>query len=307
MSTVANAQTASTNRVRDGADVYGRVLGAAGGTELEMLMRDGDRAGVCAAIYRSPAYDLQVPALPVSRLSVNLTRAVVSGCLDGEKHRRFEADRYSLFLAPAGAAAVWRKDSPSRHLTVYFHADALHRNDEDSLPFPLTQPVFNTSVPGTRQLVDQLAAELDRPSLLSSESADSLARLLLVRLARHLGRAAAAPCPITKTVLARLREYVLAHLADRILVADLALQAGMTPNRFATSYREQTGQTPHQFVLSLRLAHAATLLCHSSLTVADVAHACGFANQQHLTNTMRRHLGTTPSRYRGLQRLGASS
>jgi AraC family transcriptional regulator len=48
----------------------------------------------------------------------------------------------------------------------------------------------------------------------------------------------------------------------------------------------------------LRLAHAADLLRHSKLGLADVAHACGFANQQHLTNAMHRHLGVTPRRFR---------
>ncbi len=298
----SNAKAVPRNGVRDGADVYEHVLGSAGGSELTTLMRGGDHATVCAAIYQSPAYDLQVPALPVSRLSVNLTRARVSGCLDGEKRRNFEADRYSLFLAPAGAAASWHKDSPSRHLTIYFHADALRDNDADASAFPLAQPIFNASLPGTRKLVDQLAAELDHPSVLSAESADSLARLLLVGLARHLGRAATQTYPIARNVLARLREYVMAHLTERILVADLAMQAGLTSNRFAVSFREQTGQSPHQFVLALRLEHASELLRHSSLRVADVAYACGFANQQHLTNKMRQHLHTTPSRYRDLQR-----
>ena len=32
--------------------------------------------------------------------------------------------------------------------------------------------------------------------------------------------------------------------------------------------------------------------------VAEVALACGFASQQHLTNAMRHHAGVTPARYR---------
>jgi AraC-like DNA-binding protein len=248
----SSLEAAQRSGLRDGADAYEHVLGSAGGSELTALMRGGDHATVCAAIYQSPAYDLHVPALSVSRLSINLTRARVSGCLDGEKRRSFEADRYSLFLVPAGAAASWRKDSPSRHLTIYFHADALRRNeandvgDPNASAFPLAQPVFNAYLPGTRQHVDQLVAELDHPSTLSAESLDSLARLLLVGL------------------------------------AVLALLVGLA-------------------VLALRLEHAAALLRHSSLPVVDIAYACGFANQQHLTTTVRRHLGTTPGRYRNLQ------
>lgn len=41
---------------------------------------------------------------------------------------------------------------------------------------------------------------------------------------------------------------------------------------------------------------------HYGLNLAEVANACGFASQQHLTNAMRRRLGATPQRYRESQR-----
>jgi AraC-like DNA-binding protein len=35
-----------------------------------------------------------------------------------------------------------------------------------------------------------------------------------------------------------------------------------------------------------------------AVSIAEVASACGFSNQQHLTNAMQRHAGVTPARYR---------
>lgn len=297
-----HALTVAGHRIRCGVDAYGRLLGAAGGTELATLMRGNDHSAVCAAIYVSPPYDLQVPALPVARLSVNLTRARVRGGVDGEKPRIFEADRYSIFLAPAGAPMAWRKESPSRHLTIYFQPNAFDLGDDGPSPLQSAEPVFNASVPGIRSLADQLADELDCTGFLNTEAADSLARLLLVRFTRHLQHASALSRTLTSSVLSRLHEYVLENLTERILVADLARQAGLPPNRFALTYREQTGQSPHQFVLALRIEHATGLLRNSKLGLADVALACGFANQQHLTNAMRRHRGITPSRYRAEHR-----
>ena len=294
----ANPQTHAL--VRLGAGAYAQALITAGGKEREALMLGDDRTAVCAAIYTSPPYDLRVPSLSVPRLSVNLTRAFVSGGIDGERRRDYQASRYSLFLTPASAPVCWRKDAPSRHLSLYFHPDVFDGSDDDG-PSLGGEPLFNASVPGLRQLVDQLVNELDSPTVLNEVAADSLGRLILVRLARHR-RHAMASSGLTPKVLARLRDYVVEHLAERILVADLAKQANLSPNRFALSYSERIGQSPHQFVLALRLEHAAAMLRRSAQSVADVAHACGFANQQHLSNAMRRHLGTTPSRYRALHR-----
>lgn len=285
-------------QVRSGVDVYAQVLAAAGGKELEALMRRGDPSAVCAAIYASPPYDLTVPPLSVSRLSVNLTRSRVSGGVDSERHRSYDALRYSMFLVPAGVPAVWRKDSPSRHLNIYFHADALGNAGDDAASFAKEQPVFNAQVAGIRQLADQLTAELGSAGPLQAEAADSLARLLLVHLARQLGDPGTARNPLAPQTLVRLRDYIAAHLSERILVADLAREVGLSPNRFAQAFSAHRHQAPHQFVLAMRLERATQLLRATDLSLVDVARDCGFADQQHLSNAMRRHLGTTPSRYR---------
>jgi AraC family transcriptional regulator len=285
--------------VQHGVSAYASLIAAAGGQQLEAMMRHADRDAVCSALYASPPYDLLVPPLPVPRLSINLTRSRVSGGIDGERHQVFEAHRHSLFLTPAGAAVRWRKDSPSRHLNIYFHADAFNGDDDDEAPrMHGEQPLFNAIVPGMRHLADQLVDELCSPGPLNAEAADSLARLLLVRLSRHQRQSAKASNPLGPCVLARLRDYVAAHLGERILVTDLAKQAGLSPSRFAHAFSEQVRQSPHQFVLAMRLERAAELLRHSRLAPADVAQTCGFASQQHLTNAMRCAMGITPGRYR---------
>jgi AraC-like DNA-binding protein len=285
--------------VQHGVDIYARALRSAGGDQVEAFVRGGEGRGLGAALYRAPPFQVSVPALPVSRLSVNLTHARVSGGIDVERLRHFDAGRYALFLTPAGAPMVFRKDVPSRHINIYFHAETFD-DDSDTAASPLAmpQPLFNVAVPGIRGLADQLVQEMQTPGMLTADAADSLARLLLVQVARHLRRAPASSQTLSPAVLARLRDYVMEHLCERILVADLARQAGLSADRFAVTYKEQTGQSPHQFVLALRVAHACDLLTHSRLTVADVAHACGFASQQHLTNVMHRHLGITPRRFR---------
>jgi AraC family transcriptional regulator len=283
-------------RLRHGADAYASVLAGAGGRQLEALMRDGDRTAVCSAIYTSPPYELQVPALPVSRLSVNLTAARVTGGIAEGRPRSYETRRYSVFLAPAGAPAAWRKELPSRHLTIYFRPESL--DADGAMGYDPEQPLFNAQLPGSRPLADELAAELQSAGSLAVEASDSLARLLLVRMVRHMHRPDSAGSPMSHRLVQRLRAYVMAHLSQRILVADLARHAGLPANRFAQAFTEFTRQTPYQFVLAQRLEHATQLLRNTSLSLAHVAHDSGFANQQHLCHAMRRQLRTTPSRYR---------
>ncbi|RYG53855.1 AraC family transcriptional regulator, partial [bacterium] len=58
------------------------------------------------------------------------------------------------------------------------------------------------------------------------------------------------------------------------------------------------GQTPHQFVMSLRVDRARELLVAGRHTPTDVAAMTGFADQSHLTRHLRRQLGVTPGALR---------
>jgi AraC family transcriptional regulator len=288
-----------------GARTYAHVLSHAGGTGLAPQPRSDGQSSLRAALYTSPPYALQVPPLPVPRLAVNLTPARVSGGLDTDGARDYDTRRHSLFLIPADAPAAWTKTSPSRHVGLYFDAALLEDRDGASAASRVSErtALFNVVVPGLGPVIDQLAAELQDDTLMTAEAVDSLSRLLLIGLERHLASRTEAPGQrLTAAMLGRLRDYVTAHRGGRILVADLAREADLPPNHFARVFTEQTGQSPHRFVLALRLDRAVHLLAHSSLTLADIAHDCGFSHQQHLSNAIRRYLGTTPARYRTEQR-----
>jgi AraC-like DNA-binding protein len=283
--------------IGQGVHAYSTVLQSAGGEQVKALMSPrGDRV-VCAALYAAPPYDLRVPGMDVSRLSLNLTPARVTGGIEGERPRSYDAHRYSLFMAPAGAEMHWRKEASSRHLTLYFRPDLFDGDEESATPLA-RQALHNLSVPGLRPLADQLVDELRHGGPYNLEATDCMAHLLLIQVSRHLRRAQDGTKALGTSSMKRLNDYVLAHLGERIPVADLARQVGMSIDRFAWTCKMQTGQSPHQFVLALRLQRARHLLRHSSVAIAEVASACGFSNQQHLTNAMHRHAGVTPARYR---------
>jgi AraC family transcriptional regulator len=294
----ASCNSAADHEVGQGVLTYSTVLQTAGGEQVKALMRDGHDRVVCAALYTAPPYALRVPGMDVSRLSLNLTPACVTGGIEGERPRSFDTHRYSLFMAPAGAEMNWRKESSSRHLTIYFRPDLFDGGEESATPLAMRQALHNLSVPGVRPLADQLVHELRRGGPCDPEAADCMARLLLIQVSRHLRKAQDGTEALSTSSMKRLNDYVLAHLGERILVADLARQVGMSIDRFAWTCKRQTGQSPHQYVLALRLQQARHLLRHSPVAVAEVASACGFSNQQHLTNAMQRHAGVTPARYR---------
>jgi AraC family transcriptional regulator len=298
--TPTDEATHHLTRLQHGACSYARCLAAVGGEQLQASLRAGGDQSVVAALYRSPPYELDVPPMSVWRLSLNLTAAEVRGGIGGRDAARFEAGRYSLFMTPAGAPARWHKSSPSRHVAIYYGPGALRSDDEPALGSVLLgeRPLLNLTVPGLRPWVDQLVEELNRADEHQGIAIDSIARMLLVRVSRHVLHAPGPAQGVDAATMARLHDYVREHLGERLRVADLAAQAGMPAFRFTQACRQQTGLLPHEFVMAVRLERTRHLLRSTSLSLAEIAQACGFSSQQHLTHAMRRHTGTTPARYR---------
>jgi AraC family transcriptional regulator len=93
-------------------------------------------------------------------------------------------------------------------------------------------------------------------------------------------------------------EYVEAELANNLTCRNIAEAVNLPLRTIFDGIKQRTGHSPYQFVLEMRVERAKTLLKATSLPIAEVALACGFSSQQHLTSTLSRKLGTTPAKLR---------
>ncbi|MEQ1899965.1 MAG: AraC family transcriptional regulator [Devosia sp.] len=126
-----------------------------------------------------------------------------------------------------------------------------------------------------------------------------LGGLVYVETIRSLdGSKAERPAGISDTAFRRITEFVEAELETDISCDMLAKVADLPLRSVFQGIRLRTGLSPYQFVINARLARARHLLESSNEPISDIALACGFASQQHLTATMSRKLGSTPGRLR---------
>lgn len=98
-----------------------------------------------------------------------------------------------------------------------------------------------------------------------------------------------------RRALLRIREYILAHLAEPIEVAELAKLAGRSPFHFTRVFARSVGMTPHRYVVHLRLQTAIEQVRQRHMGLAEIAADTGFADQSHLSRWIRRVHGVAPS------------
>ena len=104
--------------------------------------------------------------------------------------------------------------------------------------------------------------------------------------------------PLALRPLRRVLERMQADLSAKIDLATLAAETGYSRAHFLRTFRAATGQTPHRYLLELRLTKAQALIASGSLPLVDIALACGFSNHAHLTTAFRSRYGLSPSAYR---------
>ncbi|WP_045696542.1 helix-turn-helix domain-containing protein [Streptomyces rubellomurinus] len=225
--------------------------------------------------------------------------------LDGHP-RRERFHRGQALVNPAGWASRPRWEQDAELLLVALEPTWLEKlATESDLPGPLElAPRFHLTDPFLGMLVERLVAEYER-----SQPADPLyAQSMLQALAAHLIRIAATRRPagpaggrgsgLAPKRLDQVIDHMNGALDGRLPLAELAAVAGVSPSHFTRAFRASTGQSPHQYLVRLRLERARRALLTTDTPIAVVAQLSGFADQSHLTRTMRLHTGLTPAALR---------
>jgi transcriptional regulator GlxA family with amidase domain len=104
--------------------------------------------------------------------------------------------------------------------------------------------------------------------------------------------------PAADGSLERTRRWALERLDEPLDVAAMARHAAVSPRTFARRFREETGTTPLQWLLSQRVLEARRLLEETDLPVDEVAWRAGFGTAASLRDHFRRATSTSPSAYR---------
>lgn len=98
---------------------------------------------------------------------------------------------------------------------------------------------------------------------------------------------------ISKAIL-----FMEEHYQTSIRINDICNLIYLSPCHFKRVFKEQTGRTPHQHLMNIRLEKAQELLKRKENSIEDVAKLCGFVNAGHFAVAFKRGTKLSPSEYR---------
>ena len=151
-------------------------------------------------------------------------------------------------------------------------------------------------------LLRVLLPVLDRPAEMSTLFLDQLALAIGTCVAERYGERPMSKATrnrrLSRSQEARAKEMLRSGLEGNLSIADVADACQLSRSYFTNAFRQTIGQTPHQWVLAQRVQRARELLVSSELHLAEIATACGFADQSHLTRVFSRATGLPPAQWR---------
>lgn len=212
-----------------------------------------------------------------------------------------------LFILPGGMDFGVRLEGELETLHVYIRKQIVEEVAEqfgfggsDAIAL---LPCLGDHDPLIERLILDIQETLRTPDTTSTVYADYLSYALAARLLRqHSTSTQTNPTPqggFTKLQLQRATDYMEAHLGDTLTLDDLATATGLSAGHFARRFKVSTGVPPHKYLMRLRVERAKRML-RGGESLTEIALACGFAHQEHMTRIFRQQMGVTPAAFRRL-------
>lgn len=94
------------------------------------------------------------------------------------------------------------------------------------------------------------------------------------------------------------KEYIYAHIKERITIEDLADELGVSANYLSRLFKKETGISVSGYIREKKINMAKNLLRFSECSMIDIANRLSFSSQSHFIQQFREVVGMTPKKYR---------
>lgn len=88
------------------------------------------------------------------------------------------------------------------------------------------------------------------------------------------------------------------RIAGEVSIREIALLCDLPRFAFIKAFHETTGKTPHEWLREARMEHACVLLRNRTLSLTDVAVACGYRDVSNFAAAFTRAMTVTPEAWR---------
>lgn len=222
-----------------------------------------------------------------------------------KKHRQFKKGRL-ISLEPGASLNVLppaNHEFPARYLDIainkeFFHQIAFDLNKNNEIKFKRIEAAFS------RHLIEVIMNF--KNEIISFGNSyplmiESISTQVVIQLLRDINEA--------NTIFQEkhLRDqhniniaidYMQNYYSAPISIEDICQIANLSPHYFIRLFKQHTGQTPYQYLMTIRIQRAKEMLKKGKCSILEVSTLCGFVNSGHFSTLFKRYVGVSPTEYK---------
>lgn len=96
----------------------------------------------------------------------------------------------------------------------------------------------------------------------------------------------------------KVKNYIEEHYRDELRLGQLSNMVGMTDSAFSRFFKQRTGKNLNEYIVDVRLGHAARLLVDTTHTVAEICYETGFNTVCNFNRLFKKRKGCNPTEFR---------
>ena len=123
-------------------------------------------------------------------------------------------------------------------------------------------------------------------------------RQILIRLHRYFNSIAKVENSQIAEDIDKAMLYFAEHYNEEICIEDYAREHLMSTSWFIRNFKQYTGSTPMQYILSKRIHNAETLLENEHYNITEISNIVGYDNPLYFSRIFKKVKGISPTEYR---------
>lgn len=96
----------------------------------------------------------------------------------------------------------------------------------------------------------------------------------------------------------KVQRYINENYKKEIRLSQLADLVGMSPVSFSRFFKLRTGKNLSEYIIDIRLGHAARMLVDTTTSIAEICYDCGFNNLSNFNRIFKKKKGCSPKEFR---------